>query len=253
MLNIERKEKILNLLYKEGKVEVNNLSKMFNVTGATIRRDLRDIEKKGIIERAYGGAIIKKGTLYEPSFKNQLETFINEKEKIANEAAKLISEGDAIFLDSSTTVLYILKNIKMTLNITVVTNSIPIAYELSHHKNIELIILGGVVRTKTGTIVGPIAEKNIKEFKIDKAFLGISAINIKGEMTDPNIYEAQMKKNIIEVSRTIIGVTDHSKFGKESFSFVAHVSKLNKIITDKKIPSDFIKMIKKAKIELIRV
>lgn len=253
MLDVERRTKILEILNKDGTVEVNKLAELFQVTGATIRRDLRQLATEGMIQRAHGGAVIKKGTLYEPSFENSLESFTEEKEKIAKEAISYINPGDAIFLDSSTTVLHIAKNLKSMSDITVLTNSVPIAYELYKSTKKQLVILGGMLRSETGTVVGPIAEKNIKEFKIDVAFLGISAINTNGEMTDPNIYEATIKRTIIENSNTVIGVADHSKFGNESFTFVASVTKLSTLITDKATPINFIKMLQNNKVEVISV
>lgn len=251
MLDIERKAKIIELLHHDGRVEVNNLAKMFKVTGATIRRDLNQLEKEGVLQRAHGGGVLKKGTLAEPSFTSQLKKATEEKEQIAAEAVKHIKPGESIFLDSSSTVLQIAKYLDKESHLFVVTNSLYIANELTQYPNIELIMLGGLLRYDSKTLVGPLTEKNIKDFKIDKAFLGISAINKKGELTDPNIYEANMKKNIIEMAQEVIGVADSSKFNKESFSFIATVSKLSKMIIDRATTVDSIQLLKNHGVEVI--
>ncbi len=251
MLAEERRSKILELLEQEQAVEVSSLVKMFNVTGATIRRDLEALEKEGLLRRTHGGAILPQSISYEPLYSSQKRKNLKEKIAIGKRAAELINDGDTIFIESGTTNFQIAKNIKGRHNLTVVTNSIDIASELLNAKGVHVIITGGDLRKETVALVGPLTERVLSELKVDKAFLGISAIIPGKGMSTASIVEAQIKQLIIQMGREIIGLADHSKFGKEAFAFVAHTKVLNKLITDSGIPQEYIEALKEEGVEVI--
>lgn len=251
MITGERRNRIVEILQEKKAVEVQELVRLFNVTGATIRRDLEALEKEGLLRRTHGGAVLPISVSYEPLYLSQMRKNLKEKEAIGKKAAEFINDGDSIFIESGTTNLQIAKNIKNRRNLTVVTNSIDIAKELLDASGIELILTGGNLRKETVTLVGPLAERVIKEIKVDKAFLGISAVVPGRGMSTASIIEAQIKRLIIEMGKEVIGLADYSKFGKESFAFVAPTSVLDRLITDNKVSKKDIEILEKEGVEVI--
>ncbi len=247
---VERKDQILGLIQQKGRVTVDELVKNFGVSGATIRRDLEFLEYQGLITRAHGGAVSKSRVSLEPDYFEEKQKFLEEKRKIGKEASKLVEEGEVIFLETSTTVLEIAKNIKNKNNLTVVTNSLDIVRELYQAKGIDLIMTGGNLRRRIHALMGPLAEVTLSQMRIDKAFMGVSALDIDYGMTTATMEEAQTRKKIIEASNKIIAVTDHSKFGKQNFIFVIPIEKIDVIITDKGISSQIKKGMEKKGIEV---
>lgn len=247
----ERRNKILEILQEKGAIEVAELAKLFNVTGATIRRDLEMLERDGLLRRTHGGAVLPLSISYEPSYSSQKRKNLKEKIEIGKRASDLVYDGDTIFIESGTTNFHLAKNIKNRHNLTVVTNSIDIAKELLNSSGTHIILTGGELRKETVALVGPLAERTLKEFKVDKVFLGISAVIPGRGMSTASIVEAQIKRLIIEMGKEVIGLADHSKFGKESFAFVAHTKVLNKLITDSKTPQKYIEALREEGVEVI--
>jgi len=253
MLPDERRSKILELLEKERSIKVNDLVKLFNVTGATIRRDLESLEKEGFLKRTHGGAILPHSFSFEPLFTTKKRQNLKEKMAIGKKAGEIINDGESIFIEAGSTTLQIAKNIKNKHDVTVLTNSIEVARELLNARGVEVILTGGVLRKETIALIGPLAERVLREFRVDKVFLGISGIIPSKGMYTASIAESQIKKLIIEMGREIIGVADHSKFGKECFSFVAPTNVMHKIIIDDKVPPHYIEELKKEGVEVITV
>ncbi|TCO61499.1 DeoR/GlpR family DNA-binding transcription regulator [Caldanaerobacter subterraneus] len=250
MFGEERRLKIAEIISKDKSISVAELSKIFNVSESTIRRDLHVLEEKGFIQRTHGGAILKTGTHYEPAFFEKEEVELEAKRKIGKIAASLIEEGDTILLDSGTTTLEIARNLK-NMRLTVVTNSPLIAIELSKYEDIELIVTGGIQRWRTRALVGPIAEMVIRQFKVDKAFIGTNAISFEDGLMTPDLIEANTKKAMIEVSSLVYVVADHTKFGKKSFVKFADLKDITAIITDDEIDYEVVKKYEQANVEIL--
>ncbi|RKD32078.1 DeoR/GlpR family DNA-binding transcription regulator [Thermohalobacter berrensis] len=246
----ERKIKILDRLDKQGKVRVKELSKLYNVSEATIRRDLQELEERGMIKRTHGGAVLTEHTKFEPTFLEKEDKFHEEKEAIGKLAASLIEDGDTIAIDSGTTTLEIAKNIKAK-NLTIVTNSLDIAYEIGKRSDIEVVITGGMMRWKTRAMVGPIADNTIKNLRVDKVFLGTNGICIKKGITTPNLIEAQTKRALLKIASQAIVVCDHTKFNQVSFAKIADINEVDIIITDNKLPSKLLDKYKEQDIEIM--
>ena len=157
----ERKSKILDSLNKYGKVKVNDLSKLYEVSEVTIRRDLKELEEAELITRVHGGAILNDNTKFEPTFTEKIDKFYEEKEAVGKLAATMIVDGDTIILDAGTTTLSIAKYITAK-NITILTNSVDVAFELAKKQNVEVIVTGGTLRWETRALVGTVADNTIK-------------------------------------------------------------------------------------------
>ncbi len=247
---LERKDQILDLITRKGRIAVDELIEKFKVSGATIRRDLEFLEHQGLITRAHGGAMSKSRVSLEPNFLEEKEKFLEEKKRIGQEAAKLIEEGEVIFLEASTTVLELARNLKDKRNLTVVTNSLDIAGELEESRGIDLILIGGNLKRRTHALIGPLTETTLSQMRLDKAFVGISALDISYGMTMATMEEARTRKDIVKASNKLIVLCDHSKFGKQNFAYVCPLESIDILITDKGIPDEMRKEIERRGVEV---
>ena len=252
-ITLDRRASILENLGKNGIVQVNILSKSYKVSEVTIRNDLIHLEKKGLLIRTRGGAIKQQSVSHDFPLNEKAIYNLNEKQRIAKKAVEFINEGDTIILDSGTTTLEIAKNLASFNNLTVITNAINIAGQLAQYKNLRVIMVGGTLRSKSLSLVGTTAEDSLKNFYCDKVFMGVDGIDTAYGISTPNIEEAHLNRVMINVSRELIVVTDYSKFLKRSLALICPISKINKIITDKKIPKEELYKLNNSNIETIIV
>lgn len=250
MFSEERKVQIVSLLKEKGNIKVADLAKIYDVSEVTIRKDLQELEEDGLLKRVHGGAVLNGSIKFEPTFSEKSDKYIIEKESIGKASAKLIKDGDIIALDSGTTTLQIAKNITAK-NLTVVTNSLDIAYELSNKKDIEVIVTGGSLRWETRAFVGPLTDMALKNIRVDKAFIGTNGISLKLGITTPNIIEANTKKTIVSVSREVIVVCDHTKFNSVCFAKIVDTDEIDIVVTDSGIDESIKNRFEEAGIEFI--
>lgn len=231
----ERLEKIMTLLDKENRLVTKELPNILNTTSVTIRKDLIILEKRGLLKRTHGGAIKVKKQLYPGLALNEKEKInLEEKMRIAKKAAKLISEGDTIILDAGSTTSLLAKEIKNIQRITVITNAMNIANELTN-TDVEVILIGGSLLKKSFTLVGPLADETLRKISADKLFIGVDGIDFEIGLTTPNINEAKTSRVMMEVAGEVILVVDSSKFGRRSLGVISKVKEIDKIITTKKL------------------
>ena len=180
-----RKKEILRVISDKKKLAIKELEDIFEVSGVTLRKDLEDLEKEDYLHRIYGGAVINEKVGYEFPILERLNENILEKKSIAKEALSLISEKEAIFLDSGTTILELAKLLKSYENLTVVTNSHLVVSELSSSKGIHLICIGGEFNPNHLAFCGLMTLNELRQFHFDKAFLGTDGLSLQyGLMTD---------------------------------------------------------------------
>ena len=226
---------ILQELDQTGVVAVKNLKEMLGVTDMTIRRDLIDLEKQGMLTRVHGGAHKKvKNALNEISHSEKQMLNVEEKKQIARKCVDLIADGDTVFIGSGTTTDFIGDYLDGK-NISIVTNSLPIFEKLKERSNLDLILIGGRYRAKTQTFVGQFANNLLKEIKVSKAFIGVNGIDGHSVST---ANEEEGNGNAIILNNAIekYVVADNSKFDSYSFYSFYRVEDLNAIITDDSIP-----------------
>ncbi len=250
---VERRDEIIQILYDQGKVRVDDLSKRFNVTSVTIRNDLDFLENKGILHRTHGGALMRKNVYEDHTLEEKKKIRSAEKQRIGKRAVELINDGDSILLDSGTTTLEIARQMQEKQNLTVMTNAIPIAVELKNKENINVMLTGGALRSESFSLVGPDAEAIIRNYYFDKLFLGVDGIDIELGLTTPNPMEAQLNRLMVERAREVIAVADSSKFGRQSFSFICEMDVISTIITDSKLNEEFEKKLISQDINVIKV
>lgn len=251
MLEETRKAKLIDLIKEKGEITVNELSEVLGVTGTTIRKDLSDLEELGMVVRTHGGALLPSHTKVEWSFIQKSQQHVEEKYAIAKKALEFVKPGDSIILDSGTTTLAIAREIKKMklLPLTIVTNNFFIATELVG-TGIDLIVLGGVVRENSFSLIGAFTEENIKKIYADKSFIGATGFSKDGFMT-PNVNEAKVKSLMISQSSESFVIVDSSKFERPSFAIYATFEQIDHVITDWKIPNEDKSILVSAGLDLI--
>lgn len=238
LLKAERHNQIRTLVNKQGRVTVQELSTQFGVSEATTRRDLEELDGLGQLRRTHGGAVRAEKTSKEPPMMQRLGVQPDEKERIGRAAAGLIQNNETIFLGSGTTVIEIARNLPVDINLTVITNSLPVVNELANNSGIELIVIGGLLRQSELSMVGHVAEQAVREFRADRIFLGMHAIDAKSGFTSDFLPEVMTDRAIMSIGHQVVIVADHSKFERVSSVLVAPVTSANVIITDDGISPD---------------
>lgn len=242
----------MNIIYKEKSVKVSKLIEKFKVSIETIRRDLEFLEKEGLLKRVYGGAVLESVNGSELTANDRKTKFIEEKKEIGKLAAQYVKEGQSIALDVSTTNLEFARAVKKVVKrLTILTNSIEIATELSGMDNYTIILAGGVIRNQELCIIGDMAEEFIERFHIDIAFLSMSGISLNSGLTDYGIGEVQVKKKMMEVAQKKIVLADSSKFDVVSLLKVCDIDKVDTIITDSNLNINVLEKYIAAGIDLI--
>ncbi|HLR90039.1 MAG TPA: transcriptional repressor AgaR [Balneolaceae bacterium] len=250
---VERRDSIIQLIRKDGKVRVDNLAEQFDVSSVTIRNDLDFLEKKGILHRTHGGALIRKNVYEDPTLEEKQKLFQKEKQRIGEKAVELINDGDSILLDSGTTAMEIAYRLTDKKNLTVMTNALNIGLKLGAHENLNVMLTGGLLRKESFSLVGPEAEATIGNYYFDKLFLGVDGLDIKFGLTTPNPMEAQLNRTMVDRAQQVIAIADSSKFGRHSFSYICDVDVISTIITDSNISSRYETELLRKNINVIKV
>lgn len=231
-----RQKDILGYIEKHETVTVKELSEHFNMSEATIRRDLDDMAVSGLIERTHGGAMrIDKSTVFEMIHSKKMEYMIEEKKRIGKKAADFIRNGDTIFLDAGTTVYFLAMELWAYQNLTVVTNDLNIASSILLDDTSQLIVTGGVRRNDFGVLIGNLADDFLRNINIDRAFMGADAIDISSGITNTNLAEANIKRIVLQNSNFHVLLADHTKLDRKMLVRVADLSTFNVVIMDAEI------------------
>lgn len=228
----QRHQQIINLLEKERSVKASDLMQEFSVSFETIRRDLEHLEREGFLKRVHGGAVLETINSVEQSFITRETHRIEEKQAIAELATNFVVEGQSIAMDVSTTNTEIARALKKKFTqLTVITNSLQIATELSEKQNYTIILAGGVLRNQELCVVGNMAEEFISRFNIDVFFMSASGISLSSGITDYGIGEVNIKKRMLKNAQKTFVVADSSKFNNVSLLEVCDLYRVDAILT----------------------
>lgn len=249
MLPAERRNHILNELQSKGKIEIEVLSAELNVSPMTIRRDLALLEKQGLAHRTHGGAVLYDGLLQETPYGAKEISHIDEKSRIGKAAAQFVKDGSVIILDAGTTTLEVARSIKHIKNLTVITNDLKIALELSEGTETKVYCMGGLVQNGLGTIYGEHAQTFLSNIRVDTCFIATSSFDIDWGLSSPTLEKANLKRLMMKAADQVVLVTDHSKFYKKSFARIANVEELDIIITDQVLEDSFQHILKEKGIQ----
>ena len=253
LLNEERRREILDVLHRDGRVLVKDLARHFRISQITIRKDLEFLDGQGVVQRTHGGALpVQGGALLDPTLREKEKLHRRQKAQIAEAAARLVEPGQSVLLDSGTTTTAIARALKDMAQLTVITNALNIAAELAG-THIEVILTGGTLRKNSFSLVGPLAERALRQLSADILFLGVDGFDTKAGLFTPNLLESEVNRAMIEVSRRTIAVCDSSKFGRRSLCNIMPVSAVQEVITDQQIPKADLHALKEAGVRITLV
>ena len=253
MLNEERRRHILEILNRDGRVLVVDLAKQFRTSQVTIRKDLDVLQAHGRIQRSHGGALpARESALDDPTLREKEKLHRKEKLQIAAAAVRMVREGQVVILDSGTTTTAIARALRKFQNLTIITNAVNIAAELSG-SSLEVILTGGTLRKNSFSLVGPIAEETLRRLNGDILFLGVDGFDVQHGLTTPNLLEAKVNRAMMEVARIVVAVCDSSKFGRRTLSLIAPSSAAHYLITDRGVSKPDLAAVRKAGIQVTLV
>ena len=246
-----RLQELLNQINAQGRVRVNDLCKQFNVTPATIRKDLTQLEQAGLIRRVHGGAIsLAESAGLELTSQEKAGIHAAKKQQIAQQARKFVRPGRVIAIDTGTTTMELAKCISNIPDLTVITNDLAIAMYLEKNADHNLIFLGGVVRKGFHCTVGNTVVQMLDGLHIDTLFLGTNAIDPQWGLSTPHLETADVKGKMIQNSREVILLADSSKIGRTSLARFAQMEQVNALITDSEADPEILEALREMGIEV---
>ena len=256
----QRAEMILQELVRRGRVDADELSQQFNVDSSTIRRDLERLEQQHLLRRVHGGAVPVDTLTYSAyahglTFQENMSKQVEEKTRIAQVALNLIQPGDAIALSPGTTTTYLARAIRAAQlqPLTVVTNAVNIAMELTGLKGITLSLTGGLLLHDFFALVGPQAEQHLSQFYVKKAFVGVTGVHPEYGLTGPNQLEALTHRLTLQRAQQAIILADHTKIGVVDLHAIAPVTAIHTLITDQDASDELVAYLKDLKIAVYQV
>jgi len=232
----DRQKTLLEHLGETGTGSIEELCRRFEVSEMTIRRDLSELEKEGLLIRTHGGARLKETAFFEVSFAAKANQFVAEKKRIAERASELVQDGDRIMIDSGTTTGHFARLLK-DCRLTVVTNALNVATDLIDGRQIDLHFCGGALRRGPVAAVGQVAAKFFESIRCDRLFMGVEGIDDTGTMTVPDVEEALVKQVMMRAAREVIVLADHSKLGRNSLGVIGSLSSVTALITGEEASS----------------
>ena len=230
-----RQTEIMALVREAGRVAVDDLAERFTVTPQTIRRDLNELSDHRLLTRVHGGAMVASGT-ENLAYEARRLVAQPHKRLIGEAAARLIPPGSSLFINIGTTTEEVARALAGHDGLLVITNNLHVAAELYRHRAIEVVVAGGAVRRADGGIVGAAAVEAIRQFRVDTAVIGTSAIDADGSLLDFDVREVQVSRAIVENARRVVLVADGSKFARAAPVRIAHIAEVDVLVTDRLPP-----------------
>jgi DeoR/GlpR family transcriptional regulator of sugar metabolism len=247
----ERREQIVTLLEREGRVSVAALSERFGLSQATIRSDLDALATQGLLVRTHGGAIGSDRSDLELSFEVRRRLYSSQKQRIGDAAAAMVEDGEAIALDASTTALALADQIKGRRELTVITNGLVIAMALLEAPGVTVLMPGGFMRRDSASLTGLVGSEFLKQFNFQKGFFGAKGLTLEDGLTDVNSDEVVVKRDWVAYARRVIAIVDSSKWGRVGFASFASIDQIDCVISDEGAPPDMVAALRKAGVEVI--
>lgn len=235
-MKTDRHRHIIDALDATGQVTVADLAEQLRVSEMTVRRDLQELEKAGLLRRVHGGAIRSLGRAWEPPFRAREGQSQDVKGRIATLAAEFLHDGDAVGLDVGSTVLQLVPHLAARSNLTVVTASLRLASEVAARvaleQDLRLVLTGGVVRSEELSMTGQLAMETLGRIRLDTAFIGVGGVDPVEGATEYNLEDAEVKRSMIAMSQRVIVLADATKLGNVCFASVAPMEDVDVLVTD---------------------
>lgn len=239
----ERRHEILKLINRDGRVSVTDLSAEFGVSEVTIRNDLQILARQNLIVRTHGGAIPTSRVSPDISLAMRRQQQVLAKDHIGAAAAARIDNGDAVFLDTSSTALAIARRLNEHRYVTVITNSIEVAQIAMDFPGLTVVMPGGRLRRETASLIGTEGLALLQGYNIQKGFFGAHGLSLPEGLTDVSADEADVKRLMVRMCRQVYAVVDATKWGRVGLASFATVDELCCIITDEDAPADLVQTV----------
>ncbi|MFI9823962.1 DeoR/GlpR family DNA-binding transcription regulator [Streptomyces sp. NPDC052013] len=248
----ERQQEILRLARDSGRVDVISLAEEFQVTAETIRRDLKALDRAGLVRRVHGGAIPVGRIDFEPDLAERETTAADEKDRIAKAALAEVPVEGTVIVDAGTTAARLAASIPLEHSLTVVTHSLPIAARLADHPGIQLHLVGGRVRHRTRAAVDAWALRAYGEIRADVLFVAANGFSVEHGLTTPDLAEAAVKRAAVAAARRVVLLADSTKHGQEHFARFGDLSDVDLLITDSGLSPQDAAAIERGGTEVVR-
>ncbi len=250
-LKEERHLRIVQVIQDKGKVTIGDLSHEIGVSEITIRRDLLDLANRGMIHRVYGGAVTAQTTFKDIPVLQRIQQEKEVKDLIGQTAAALVKDGESIFIGSGSTTAYVARCLVNRKRLTVITNALNVGMEFSSSEGATVVVVGGMLRPSELSLIGHITDQAIREVRVDKVIIGITALSVNAGLSNNYLPEVMTDRAILAMAPEVILVADHTKFGKIEFGFVAPLSRISTLVTDCGTPPAFLDQIREMGIHVI--
>jgi DeoR/GlpR family transcriptional regulator of sugar metabolism len=248
MLDAERRQQIVTFIEQHNGATVGELSKRFQVSEATVRRDLIQLSKRGLIERAHGGAAPRRQRhaqgFPEPPLLKRAALQAQEKQRIGRAAAQYVEDGDTVIIAGGTTTPEMIPHLADRRRLTVITNTLNIATALAAYPSITVIVLGGVLRHSELSMLGLIMENALENLRADKLFMGTPALHVDYGFSADDMAEVQSDRALMHVAREITVLADHTKFGRIATVRLAPIKRVHRVITDSGVAEEDIETLR---------
>ena len=231
-----RQLEIIDVIRREGRITVESLADRFDVTLQTIRRDLSELAEAGKIERVHGGAVLPSGTV-NIAYEQRRSLNHPGKAAIARACAAALPDGCSVFMNLGTTTEAVARELSTHRDMLVVTNNMNVAAILTPHDECQVIVTGGTLRRSDGGLVGMLATQTIAQFKFDYAIIGCSALDEEGDVLDFDLQEVGVTQRIVNQSRTVFLVADHTKFQRKAPARIGSLADMDSLFTDAPLPA----------------
>lgn len=251
MLAAERRRRIIQILEKDHSVRVAELCDRFDVADETIRRDLKQLEAEGLVERKHGGAVLSDRVRVAHPFHMRKVQAPIEKQRVGRAAAQLVSDGSTVILDNGTTTLEVARCLRGTRRLTVVTTSPLIALEMSGCPDITVIVTGGILDPDSQSLIGPDAEESLRKLRVDVAFVGASGVSVERGFTASNVYDAQIKSVMVSAASRPYVVADGSKIGQSSLVRFSSLREVCGLVTDSTAAAHLLDKVRESGLDVV--
>jgi DeoR/GlpR family transcriptional regulator of sugar metabolism len=245
----ERRQRVLDLVNRQGFVALVDLAQAINVSESTIRRDLDHLHQQGLLKRTHGGAIYTADGLGLPALEDRSTSQIEEKRLIAQATAARIHDGDAVLLDGGTTTLEVAR-LLVGRSLQIVTNSLPIANLFANRHETDLVILGGYVYPKTGVALGPLTVRMLPDLHVHQAILSVGGITAKG-LFNSNLLLVETERQMLRCADEVVVVADHTKIGRQALAFLCELSAIDTLIVDNRLTAEQRALLDQSEVRLI--
>lgn len=246
----ERREQIIELLRQQDEITVEDLSRRMGVSEVTIRKDLQGLEEQGVLTRVRGGAVFSGRGRLELRFAARQQLALEAKRRIARRAVRYVKPGGSIFLDASTTVFQMTSFLRDQRDLTVVTNGLHPALELSFAPHVTTLVIGGVLRQRSSSLVDALSPELLRRLHVDVAFLSGRGFTPEAGLTESDIRETQLKRELALSARQVVVLLDHTKFGQVYLNSILLPKEIGRLVTDDGLAPEHAAAVRAAGIEL---